>query len=134
MLRSVIGWVRHPDKNWSDTMRRMGQRLSAALASFPVKPWSEQLAGRKFEIAAKFARDKHSWPARATQWSPEKEPECVLYFSPHRTVGRPRRKWDDDLKNFTLVHFREHASWIDAAAGSTWMSKKRQFVHEFEQF
>ena len=106
MLRSVIGWVRHADKNWSDAMRKMGRRLSAALASFLVKPWSEQLAGRKFEITSTFAGAQHSWPARAPRWSPEQEPECVLYFNPHRSVGRPRRKYDDDdLKNFTLVHF-----------------------------
>jgi len=48
MLRSIVGWVRLNGEDWCDTMRRMNHRLSVASELFPIPPWTEQLAKRKF--------------------------------------------------------------------------------------
>ena len=58
MLRSIVGWVRLNGDDWSETIRRMNHRLSVALAPFPIRPWTEQLAKRQFLLAAKIASEQ----------------------------------------------------------------------------
>ena len=64
MLRSIVGWVRVNGEDWSETMRRMSHRLSVALELFPIPPWTEQLAKRQFQFAAKIASEQ-SWSSIA---------------------------------------------------------------------
>ena len=57
MLRSIVGWLRMSGEDWSETMRRMNHRISVALELFPIPPWTEQLAKRQFQFAAKVAAE-----------------------------------------------------------------------------
>ena len=67
MLRSIVGWVRVNGEDWSETMRWMNHRLSVALELFPFPPWTEQLAKRQFQFAAKIASEQ-SWSSTVGNW------------------------------------------------------------------
>ena len=132
MLRSIAGWVRNAEEDWAETMRKTNRRLEAALRAYPVKPWTQQLATRQFKLAAKFANEGESWPAKAIRWNPQHDAECINQHRPYRLPGRPRRKWDDFLSSFSASEFTQHASWLDAARGHAWLAKEPDFLALFE--
>ena len=68
MLRLIVGWVRMNGEDWSETMRRMNHRISVALELFPIPPWTEQLAKRQFQFAAKVAAEQ-SWVSNTGHWT-----------------------------------------------------------------
>ena len=54
MLRAIVGWVRHNDEFWENTMRRMRDRVSNLLSIYNVTPWGQQMATNKFKILNRF--------------------------------------------------------------------------------
>ena len=115
MLRSIVGWVRVNGEDWSETMRRMNHRLGVALELFPLPPWTEQLAKRQFQFAARVASEQ-SWSSvvghcigLAAGW------QANFDSMPSRKRGRPLVKWDDKLSNITSQFFPLHHGWLAAA-------------------
>ena len=51
MLRRMVGWVRIPDEEWSDTMSRMNERVKRALVLWPSKEWSERISLMQWNYA-----------------------------------------------------------------------------------
>ena len=54
MLRAIVGWVRHNDELWENTMRRMRDRIFNALSIYNVTPWGQQMAANKFKMVSRF--------------------------------------------------------------------------------
>jgi len=92
MLRNIAGWVRKPPEPWSDTMRRMKQRLEHALAQHPIPNWSEAVVQRKQVLLTRvlLKPDDH-WTKLCVHWRPGSE------LGAKRSVGRPRLRWDSAL-------------------------------------
>ena len=86
MLRSIAGWVRNAEENWAETMRKTNRRLEAALRAYPLKPWTQQSATRQFKLAAKFANEEESWPAKAIRWKPQHDAEGINQHRPYRLL------------------------------------------------
>ena len=105
MLRSIAGWVRVSGEDWSEMMRRMNHRLSVALELFPIPPWTEQLAKRQFQFAAKVASEQ-SWSSSVVgHWTCTAGRQANFHSMPSRKRGRPLVKWDDKLSNITNQFF-----------------------------
>ena len=92
MLQSIVGWVRVNGEDWSETMRRMNHRLSVALELFPLPPWTEQLAKRQFQFAAKVASEQ-SWSSVVGHWTCTAGWQANFDSMPSRKRGRPLVKW-----------------------------------------
>ena len=97
MLRRIIGWIRHPEEDWKDTMHRMKIRLNNALNIFPIEPWSIQLARKQFRRAIKLSSASDEWPFKVIQWNPN-----LSNSEAHRDRGRPKNRWDDKLSSFSF--------------------------------
>ena len=65
MLRSIVGWVRVPGEEWSETMRRMNGRLQRAQDEYPTLSWSQNFSSRQHALAGRVARRQHAWPYKA---------------------------------------------------------------------
>ena len=50
MLRRIVGWVRISDEPWATTMDRMNRRMQRAMKQWPIKIWSNRIAGAKMGI------------------------------------------------------------------------------------
>ena len=111
MLRSIVGWVRVNGEDWSDTMRRMNQRVSVAFELFPIPPWTEQLAKRQFQFAAKIASEQ-SWSSIAGHWICTTGWQANFDNLPSRKRGRPLVKWDDKLSHLTHQFFPLQSKWF----------------------
>ena len=95
MLRRIVGWVHvmGDEESWESVGHRMKVKLSRALASYPIRPWSELIAERKLAL-----QEKLSSPAvsplvqRVVSWFP---PDCQ-HLNNHIAkvrVGHPRHEW-----------------------------------------
>ena len=100
-------------------MRRVNRHLDRALKIFPIKRWTEQFATRQFKLAERFAREENTWTAKTIHWDPLQVQDPYYIHTPYRTRGRPKRKWDDYLRDFTIEEFGEN-SWIDIARSPIW--------------
>ena len=130
MLRSIVGWVRVNGEDWSETMRRMNHRLSVALELFPIPPWTEQLAKRQFQFAAKIASEQ-SWSSIAGHWICTTGWQANFDNMPSRKRGRPLVKWDDKLSHLTHQFFPLHSRWLVAAKFPFWQNARQFFVSHF---
>ena len=128
MLRAIVGWARLPDEDWAETMRRVNHRMSSAMALFPIRPWTTQLASRQFSLAAKLAA-RSTWASKAIKWPLASLLDGEHTGAPFRTRGRPKQRWDDALTNFSKQVFPSKSSWIDSAKSrDEWFSKEQQFL------
>ena len=130
MLRSIVGWVRVNGEDWSETMRRMNHRLSVVLELFPIPPWTEQLAKRQFQFAAKVASEQ-SWSSVVGHWTCTAGWQANFDSMPSRKRGRPLVKWDDKLSNITSQFFPLHHGWLAAAKMPFWLNAQQFFVSHF---
>ena len=107
MLRNMVGWTRYETEQWSDTMRRMREKVHSALQIFPIDNWTEQLMRRQFRMVCRFSQI-NEWAMRVSRWHPPS-----FYMSAHRNRGRPSHRWDNLLNDFVGTVFN-HSNWQDA--------------------
>ena len=96
MLRRIVGWRRVDGEPWDETMRRMKKRIEDARQLYNWQLWS-----------CRFFRDQ--WRFAVHLWTAASKPMLMYNFYscfdingmnvPHRDVGRPRMKWDDNIKS-----------------------------------
>ena len=92
MLRFIDGWVRMNGEDWSEMMPPMKHRINVALNFFPMPLWTEQLATRQFQCAAKVAAQQ-SWSSMAGRWAVTPGRHSNFDMIPSRRRGRPLIKW-----------------------------------------
>ena len=118
MLRKMVGWSRIDGEYWSDTMRRMREKVQGALRLHHVEDWSRQFLRRQFRMICRLQKQDNEWAMQVSRWSPAETNSAA-----HRARGRPLARWDDRLNAFTLSQF-ETDSWQEACASP--------FFHRYE--
>jgi hypothetical protein len=136
MLRLIVRWVRLPEEPWSDTMRRMRERVQSAMVQCGVQTWSHDALARKWRWAGKVARmSEDRWPKRVATWDPRDVPQHGALGRTSRRRGRPRRRWEDDLNEFSL--FLGRNTWWEVASGchdaEQWEALLSDFVRYVRQ-
>ena len=112
MLRSIVGWRRIPDESWHETMRRMNARMERAMKLHFVNSWECQILYAWWRYAIHLALSDANAPWKILlQWDPRLIQDPTFEFSPHRMRGRPRTRWDDDLREFSIHKFGYHKDW-----------------------
>ena len=127
MLRSIVGWVRVPEEDWSITMKRMSERVSRALIQWPSKPWSERIYLMQWNSACRVRLlPRTSWVVLSCKW----EPHRIVDVSSSVVASRPRRrpflKWDAKLAAFSMAIFR--CSWISVVSNIDWTNQKDTYL------
>ena len=115
MLRRIVGWRRIPEETWESTMIRMNIRLENAQNLFHCQPWSRRWARGQWKYACHLAsKNCHSWAKTLTLESTLGKNDVFALYVPHRSVGRPRLRWDDYLRHFFHDYFplERHRHWL----------------------
>ena len=84
MLRRIVGWARVESEEWCETMRRMRDKVDAALRVYPVEEWSKQLLRRRFRMACRLSHRRDEWAMRVSRWNP-----VLTHVDACRARGRP---------------------------------------------
>ena len=125
MLRSMVGWIRREPEDWSDTMRRMRDRVEAALRQYPIEKWSAQLLRRQFRMVCRFSAQSSEWPMRISRWQPS-----LVANGAHRSQGRPPVRWDDRLNSFAHTYLHQD-SWLESCAFPNFPQREDAYVQFF---
>ena len=126
MLRSIVGWAPLVDNDWHALMHKMIKKLENAQQIFNVRPWTERLLVGRFRFAAKIASAVNSWASITSEWYPYQRWKMNYCVEPGRRIGRPGKRWDDQIESFAQEIF--HSSWFQAAKCETWRSHEKAFV------
>jgi hypothetical protein len=92
MLRWIVSVPRHPDEEWVGYIQRATHRSEELAARQGHVDWLSLSRQRKWTLASRAARSEGGrWMRRILSWRP--------WFRTvmHRSVGRPLKRWDDDL-------------------------------------
>ena len=126
MLRSIVGWAPLVDNDWHALMQKMNKKLENAQQIFNVRPWTERSLVGRFRFAAKIASAVNSWASITSEWYPYQRWKMKYCVEPRRRIGRPAKRWDDQIESFAQEIF--HSSWFQAAKCETWRSHEKAFV------
>ena len=95
MLNRIIGHKRWPEESWVEFIQRTTHRSEDLAKQHKLEDWVELQRRRKWEFAGKVARlPRERWCLRLLGWRP------WFRCHPRRRVGRPLKRWSDDLVAF----------------------------------
>ena len=120
VLRSIVGWAPLVDNDWHELMQKMSRKLKNAQQIFHVRSWIERLLVGRFRFAAKIASGINFWASITSEWYPYQRWQMNCCVEPRRRIGRPVKRWDDQMQSFAQEIF--HSSWFQAAKYETWSS------------
>ena len=90
MLRKMVGWIMHREESWEESGHRMKMRMEAALAQYPMKPWSAEVKSRKQKLLSKVHEGSLPQICRSVyDWVPVR--------GAGRARGRPRTRCFDNI-------------------------------------
>ena len=116
MLRSICGWRRVANEEWSDTMRRMNERVQRGMQLHYIRSWDEQILRATWSYAIYLTQCSQTSPwCLLTHWTPSRVDDPNLPQQPRRLPGRPRKRWDDDLRRFVHSKFNSTGDWLWSA-------------------
>ena len=117
MIRSICGWRRIADEDWSETMRRMKHRVQIGMQLHYVRGWEEQILRSQWSYAVYLSQCQQTTPwCVTTHWNISHQYDPHLPHQPRRLPGRPRKRWDDDLRHFVHAKFNSRGSWLWSAS------------------
>ena len=116
MLRSICGWRRIDGEDWADTMRRMKRRVQVGMMLHYVMSWEQRLHKSVWSYAKYLTHSNQNSPWCAmVRWRPDTLHDASLPQQPRRHPGRPRKRWDDDMRRFLQAKFNSSDNWLDLA-------------------
>ena len=81
---------------WADFIRRATRATEEHLQTARMEPWVHQQRRRKWRWAFRVANmDTDRWASQAMYWDP-----ALTSISARRATGRPKRRWDDDVREY----------------------------------
>ena len=83
-------------KPWADFTRRAARMTEEHLQAAHVDSWVCQQRRRKWRWAYRVANmDSDRWASQAMSWDP-----ALTSHTARRSTGRPKRRWDDDIREY----------------------------------
>ena len=115
MLRRICGSSRRPEEDWVAWIQRTTHYAEQCLENSGADSWVLAQRSMKWRWAGKVARMRSDrWAQLALLWEPDVG---------HRRVGRPCRRWSQDLEEF----FGEGIWFLCAQNALAWKSSESSF-------
>jgi hypothetical protein len=128
MLRKILGAPRQTDEDWVAYVRRSTARAEAAAKRAKVKQWHLQVQTLQWQWAGHVARmGADRWPRRMTMSTKAWEDLPVPVRPVRPRVGRPSKRWKDDIKSFCAT-LGEPRWWEKAMDRDWWASRSTAFA------
>jgi hypothetical protein len=111
-------------EDWVEWIKRATRIAEYHLEKVRLEDWVTGQRRRKFRWAGHVARRSDGrWSYRLLDWQPREG---------HRTAGRPKRRWADNIDNYVMEHVGlDKGAWIALAQDrDAWKALENDFVNE----
>ena len=118
MIRWTVSVPQGTAESWPDFIQRATHRSEELASKYGAEDWASIQKTQKWRLAGKAAMSTDGrWTKRFLEWKP------WFRTLPHRDVGRPLKRWDDDLTHLI------GGGWPEAALdGAVWQALGETFA------
>ena len=92
------------EKDWIEYMKRSTEEAMEKKESAKIRCWNKIHKRMKWKLALRIATSpSERWLKKAAEWNPD----LSSRYRTKRAIGRPRKRWEDDINEFFKQEFEE---------------------------
>ena len=106
--------------DWIEYIKRSTEEAKEKMESAKIRCWNKTQK-MKWKLALRIATSPSDrWLRKAADWNPELSTRYTI----NRAIGRPRKRWEDDLNEFFKQEFEDSKNPIESSnqTNKTWIS------------
>ena len=98
------------EEEWIDYIKRSTDEAMEKMENAKIRCWNKTHKGMKWRLALRTASlPNERWLVKAAEWNPELSSK----YKTNRAIGRPRRRWEDDINDFLKLEENETENFIE---------------------
>ena len=99
-----IDTIEIEEEDWIDYIRRSTADAIDKMEHAKIRCWNKTHRKMKWKLALRIATSpSERWLKKAAEWNPE----LSSRYRTNRTIGRPRKRWEDDINDFLKQNLDE---------------------------
>ena len=99
-----IDTVEMEEENWIDYIRRSTADAIDKMEHARIRCWNKTHRKMKWKLALRIATSpSERWLKKAAEWNPE----LSSRYRTNSAIGRPKKRWEDDIKDFLKQNIDE---------------------------
>ena len=108
------------EEDWVSFIKRSTEEAEQHMEKHKLPCWIEVHRRTKWRMARRIVTlNKRRWNKRVFDWQPGLDPT----LHPKRSVGRPKRRWEDDLNEFTGTEEGKDKAQYELKNNNSWMNE-----------
>ena len=108
------------EEDWVSFIKRSTEEAEQHMEKHKLPCWIEVHWRTKWRMARRIVTlNKRRWNKRVFDWQPGLDPT----LHPKRSVGRPKRRWEDDLNEFTGTEEGKDKAQYELKNNNSWMNE-----------
>ena len=127
------------EEDWIDYIKRSTVDAMDKMERAKIRCWNRTHKKMKWKLALRIATSpSERWLKKAAEWNPDLSSRYRI----NRAIGRPRKRWEDDINDFLKQEFEENENenpiersnqtnknWINIAKRLEKMGSMRRKLH-----
>ena len=108
-------------EDWIDYIKRSTEDAMEKMERAKIRCWDRTHKKMKWTLALRIATSpSERWPKKTAEWNPD----LSSRYGTNRAIGRPRKRWEDDINEFLKQEFEENENPIESSnqTNKTWIN------------
>ena len=109
------------EEDWIEYIYRSTEDVMEKMECAKIRCWNRTHKKMKWNLALRIATSpRERWLKKAAEWNPE----LSSRYRTNRAIGRPRKRWEDDINEFQTQEFEEIENPIESSnkTNKTWIN------------
>ena len=100
------------EEDWIEHFKRSTEEAIDQMKTARIQCWIKTHRRMRWRLATRMTSlPEEKWIVKAAEWNPELSTKNRTY----RSIGGPRRRWEDEINEFHMSENVEDNAWIEAA-------------------
>ena len=106
------------EEEWIDCMKTRTDEAIEKMKSTNIRCWIKTHKRMKWRLTLRIASlPGERWIVKAAEWNPE----LISKYKTYRAIGRPRRRWEDEINEFLKLEETDMSTENDTKHNSSWI-------------
>ena len=111
------------EEEWIEFIKRSTKEAEKHMKKMKIPCWIETHRRLKWRVAMRVASlPEERWTSKIVEWNPGLDNKIRT----NRSVGRPRKRWEDDFNEFLRPEETEEAKGNDLKNNCTWKKQSKK--------